>query len=277
MTASIRSTSDASYLQHGGQDYLVLSSDSIKAALGKRIEATSGPLNSQLAGIRNAIINGGCRVSQRGNVAYSGVGSFAYGGVDRIPAWSTGFGSVTGTIAQGSGSGVYHQVLASLTTTGSGSVGFLPRLEAMDTKRFNGKTVTFSCEVYQDVGTPTSVTLSLSKATAVNVFDTNTAIGIFNTGALTSGQWTKVSGTLTLGSTDGDNGLQLNILFAIGAVTSKSLAIRNLQLEEGDRVTPFGNSLPYGLELALCQRYYETGSIGQTYQNYAPTGVLAVC
>ena len=82
--------------------------------------------------------------------------------------------------------------------------------------------------------------------------------------------WTKVSRTFTVptfsGKTFGEtNYMCINISPNYQLNSVYTLDIAQVQLEEGSVATPF-EVRPYGLELALCQRYYRTlgvGSIGQ--------------
>jgi hypothetical protein len=75
--------------------------------------------------------------------------------------------------------------------------------------------------------------------------------------AIPSAVITAFSVSFTLGATDANNGLSLEI-FTTSAltVTSKYFAISDIQLERGSVATPFEHR-PYGLELSLCQRYFQ--------------------
>lgn len=207
---------------------------------------------------RNRVINGSCVVAQRGSVAIAS-NTFAYGGCDRIAVQTGGFTTVSGTISQGGGvgsgvsaSGYVQQFQA--TTTGSGTIGFVHRIEAANCADLNGKTVTLSVSLYQDTGSTLSPTLNLYKPTAVDNYTGQTFL--YGTGiSLPTSTRTKFTWTVTLGSTDASNGLAIVINFPVGAVSGKYFQIADLQLEKGSVATAF-EQRPIGLELSLCQRYY---------------------
>ena len=65
-----------------------------------------------------------------------------------------------------------------------------------------------------------------------------------------------------MGSTDAANGLAMVVYdSAANAVASKNFVVTELQLEIGAVATGF-DKRPYGLELGLCQRYYEVDASG---------------
>jgi hypothetical protein len=73
-----------------------------------------------------------------------------------------------------------------------------------------------------------------------------------------SGVVTPFSATFTLGATDATNGLMVEV-FTSSTVTctNKNFALSDWQLELGSVKTPY-EMRPIGVELALCQRYYES-------------------
>lgn len=234
------------------------------------IDLGGGGLN-----FRNVVINGNCRVAQRGSVSASN-NAYTYGGADRIMAYPNSFTTFSGTVTQvtniaATASGV-AQGLTSVTTTGTGSIIFATRLEAKDCARLNGRTVTISAKMYHEVSGGLSSAIQLYKANAADNFSggvtqINTTV---NTGTLPVNTFTQVSATFTLGATDGANGLMIFWQFqSVGAVTGKTFAIGDLQMTEGTVVLPI-DVPPYQYDLALCQRYYakETGynvKIGSRY------------
>jgi hypothetical protein len=228
-------------LQVGGNDILKFGADN----------------SGQLRGFRNRVINGDCRVAQRGNVA-AALGSWKYGGADRIRAGLFSYSSGSGTIARATGIGSppgNAQGLVGVTTTGAGQVYFSTLLEQANVFDLSGKTVTFSVNLYQNTGAPVNAPISLYKANSPDVFSTLTLLGSNTVSVPNGGNGAKGTLTVTLGATDAANGLALYVYFPTGAITSKNFYTWDWQFEEGSIVTPF-EWLPLGLELALCQRYY---------------------
>ena len=227
---------------------------------------TSAPVvpginGGQLAGMRNKIINGGFQVAQRGSVNFSS-NAIVYGGCDRWISGLYGYTTASGTIGQAgyvgapnnTSTGFVQQLFAS--TTGSGIITFQQFIEAVNASNLNGKTITVSVSLYQDTGSTLSPTLNLYKPNALDSWSAST----FITGtdvSLPSGAMTKFTWTVTLGSSDASNGLGIVVNFPTGALTNKYFQIADVQLEVGSVATPFEHR-PYGTELALCQRYFQS-------------------
>lgn len=227
---------------------------------GNSVEATSGP-NSSALSFRNRIINGACRVAQRGGVA-SVNGSPTYGGADRIYVYPVSFSTSSGTIQQFYGAGLsksgYTQSVG-ITTTGAGTLVFGTRLEAKDVAHLSGKTVTISGVVTHNVaGANYAITGQILKANSTDNFGASTSLT--STGTLATaatGTTTPFSFSYTLGASDAANGLEIRVAFnGVGAVTANSFYIGDFQLVEGQVATPF-EIPPYAYDLKLCQRYYE--------------------
>lgn len=72
-----------------------------------------------------------------------------------------------------------------------------------------------------------------------------------------------------------DAGSNLNARTASLGQQSGTFDIAQVQIEEGSVATPFENR-PYGLELSLCQRYYETSYNNGQYAGQASTTISAV-
>lgn len=228
---------------------------------------TSNPLM-----FRNRIINGDCSVAQRGNVAVSS-NTTAYGGCDRIAIQTSGFTTVSGTIAQagtvgsGTSSSGYVQQFGGVTTTGSGTIAFIQRIEAINCADLNSKTVTISLTLYQDTGSTLSPTINLYKPNALDNWSASTFLQGTAVSLPTTSR-TRFTFTATLGATDASNGLAVQVVFPVGAVSSKFFQISDIQLELGSSATPFERR-PIGMELQLCQRYYE-----KSYHHTVAPGTL---
>lgn len=222
---------------------------------------------------RNRIINGNCLVAQRGNISLVN-NSINYGGADRIFISPLSFTTATGTITRSALSGTdsgYGQFAVGVTTTGSGTLVFGQRIESLNTVDLYNKTITFSGVCYQNTGSSISVSLSVRKADSIDNFVTTTQIGSTGTVSVPSGVVTPFSLTVTLGGSDAINGLVVSATFPLGAVSSKDFAVSNFQLEAGPVATPFERR-PYGMELALCQRYYEKSFNIDTAPANGPNG-----
>lgn len=227
----------------------------------------------QLAGLRNRIINGGMTVSQRGSVAAIN-NSGVYGGADRTFVYPAGFTTASGTIVNSFGapqsSTGYYQALSGLTTTGTGNVFFSQRIESINTFDLNSKPVTVSCRVEQYTGTTQNAYIRISKATSPDNWIGSTVIATSSVIPIANATSVPMTFTTTLGSSDASNGLMVEVFFSgVGAITSKNFVLYDFQLEIGPVATPF-EQRPYGLELALCQRYLP--AINSNAANY-PIGM----
>lgn len=215
-------------------------------------------LNGGAISLRNKIINGGCQVAQRGNVSLSA--SYQYGGCDRFMTAAIGGTGVSGGIAQATGqstaTGFAHGIINGSWTTGQASI--IQRIESLNAFSLNGKTVTISGKLFHNFGANRTVAVKLYKANASNNFTATTQIGTTQTFIAASGSYTSFSFQYTLGASDASNGLQVEIVDSVaGSFGSVNFVSSELQLELGPVATPF-EQRPIGMELALCQRYYET-------------------
>ena len=227
---------------------------------------------------RNKIINGDCRVTQRGSVSILNSTS-QYGAVDRhfanLSATTVTAGTF-GSTGMTSSSNLGCAILgASATGVTSGGIG--QRIESLNSTCLNGKTVTFSCLVWHDFGSATNISLRLFRANTKDTFPADftgiTQIGSSATSSVAHSTLTKLTATWTLGQTDASNGLCVFIAFNTGALTNKNFVVGDLQLEEGSIATPFEHR-PYGTELALCQRYYYKIAGSNYGAMYANTGFM---
>lgn len=204
---------------------------------------------------RNRIINGDMSISQRATSATVTAGtarpgaSIGYPSLDRWFVYSTGANI---TAAQ-----VFSNSQARLQITGAAGVtaiGVGQRIEAINCFDLAGKSATLSVDISNSV-----LTTVTWRASYANTSDTFGTIGTPTKTQIATGTFT-VNSTLTTytatfavpaAATTG-----IEILFTVGAQTSGTWIIRKVQLEEGTIATPFERR-PFGLELHLCQRYYE--------------------
>ena len=242
----------------GGTSTLgTVKSASITAANSNTVEATSGPTNTQLAGNRNKIINGGMAIDQR-NAGAAVTGDAAFP-VDRFQSYPSGTGSGQ-RIAMNNPpeiSGFSHYL--KFIRTGSGSNYSYISQKIENVKYLSGKQMTLSFYIRGDV-------INASGFTAWNgsYKDDGTFIGYGpnnGTSFTITSTWTRVSMRMDVPVISVDpgtgGGYFIIMLRCSSATESFNISTTGWQWEEGTVATPFENRL-YGTELALCQRYYAT-------------------
>ena len=210
-----------------------------------------------LAGTRNRIINGDMYTDQRNAGAaqtFTAAAAFAYS-VDRWYGYCTG-ANVTGQRIAGATAGQFrYRFTGAASVTG---IGFGQRIEQLNSTDLASTTATLSVDLANSL--LTSVTWTAFYATTADTFGTlasptrtQIATGTFTVNSTVTRYSTNisVSGAATTG---------IEIVFTVGAQTSGTWTIGNVQLEPGTVATPFERR-SYGQELALCQRYYETGRV----------------
>jgi len=203
-------------------------------------------------GFRNRVINGDLRVDQRNAGAsqtFTAAAALAYS-VDRFYGYCTG-ANVTGQqVSVSSPNEFAYRFTGAASVTG---IGFGTRLEATNTRDLAGSTATLSVELANSV--LTTVTWTMFYANSADAFGTlasptrtQIATGTFTVNSTLTRYSTQVS--IPSAATTG-----LEIVFTVGAQTSGTWTIDNVQLEAGASATEFERR-PIGTELALCQRYY---------------------
>lgn len=214
--------------------------------------------SGQLAGFRNKLINGGGLVSQRGlSTAVISTGVY---GADRWISYLTGGTSISaitgGDVFGIAGTSSKNYIYISGTWT-NGIAGFAQRIEGINSYGLNGKQVTVSGKIYHTVGSNQNFNVKLYKPTALDNYTSTTLLGTVSVNSVPSSTVIAFQATFTLGSTDASLGLQVSIELASAiSATSKIVGITDVQLEEGSIATTF-EQRPIGLELSLCQRYWE--------------------
>ncbi len=202
---------------------------------------------------RNRIINGAMAVDQRNNGAaqtLTAAAALAYT-VDRWYAYCTG-ANVSAQRVVGASANRYRYRFTG--AAGVTAIGFGQRIEAIDSADLAGTTVTLSVDLANSL--LTSVTWTAYYANTADTF-----------GTLASPTRTLIAtGTFTVTSTVARFSAQVNIpvaattgieiVFSVGAQTSGTWTIGSVQLEPGSVATQHENR-SYGLELELCQRYFQ--------------------
>ena len=197
------------------------------------------------SGFKNHIINGNFNVWQRGT-SFSAVGYCA----DR---WHLASG--------GSANAIKHYtspntILVS-TTAASSFANLYQAIEKATVIGLRGKTLTLSLKL-QTGGTHTggfAITARYSNSTDTLTSQTTT---IQSLGISASSTNTRYSLTFTVPADA--VGLRIDIENTSVQPSGALYQVQEVQLEEGSVATPF-EQRPYGLELSLCQRYYQ-GKVG---------------
>jgi hypothetical protein len=286
----------------GTTDTQTLTNKTLVASGSNTVEATSGPTSTQLAGMRNKIINGAMMIDQRNagaSVTVPTVGSVypcdrfyvnranGYANTataQQVAAGPTGFKNslkyTSGSAETVSGS-LYSNIqqyieglnVADLGWGASGAyavtLSFWVNISTTGT--FGGSlrsadgTLSFPFSFsYSSANTWQYVTISVPGPTTggTTAFPNNTSAAFSIFWDLGVGP--TLSGSAT-GAWQSANYLGLTGGVKLNTLTGATFYITGVQLEKGATATPFENRL-YGTELALCQRYYQIaeGFIGQT-------------
>jgi hypothetical protein len=206
-------------------------------------------------GFKNRIINGQMQIAQRATSATIIAGSTiaaGYSTVDRFYVYCTG---ANVTAAQVAGTGATRNRLQITGAASVTAVGIGQRIEALNSYDMAGSTATLSVDISNSL--LTTVTWTAYYANTANTF-----------GTLASPTRTQIAtGTFTVSSTLTRYSAQISIpaaattgievVLTVGAQTSGTWVVGNIMLEESSIATSF-DYRPYGTELALCQRYYES-------------------
>ncbi len=256
---------------------------------GGTVSATSYN-GGQLAGLRNKIINGAMEVAQRGTSFTVNTGTGASYTLDRYSRIASTAAVVT--VTQASDGPASEPTLpyslrctvatADPTVTAAEFWTLIQKIEGYSARDLIDKTFTLSfwvrsakvgthCVVFYNSDYPSS-DYSYIAEYSISSADTWEYKEIQLTGGLiTSGTWDWTNGSgLTVGWTlycgttrqgvagswqaawDLATSSQVNVLDTIGNI----FAITGVQLELGIVATPFEHR-PFGVELGMCQRYYE--------------------
>ena len=211
-------------------------------------------------GHRNRIINGSMSIDQRNTGASlsSGLNVITY----TLDRWSVAASGAAVTVQRLGSAGAYY-----LNVTGAASntsVNIRHRIEAANIADLAGQTVTVSFVCSSSTATTLAVTAGY--ASVADNFSTVTAIGTVNKTINAVGNTYNVQFTLPANAANG-----VELIFGLTNFTSGAFSITNVQLENGSVNTPF-ERLPVGLDLAMCQRYFEvvTGASITTRPAYTP-------
>lgn len=265
--------------------------------------------DAQYMGMKNRIINGAMMIDQRnaGASVTPGDGQFL---VDRWIArvsqsskYSSqqNAGSVTPPVGFKNYLGATS--LSNYSVLATDNFAFEQRIEGLNVYDLswgtaNAKPITLSFQVYSSLtGTFGGSVLngaanrSYPFSYVISAANTWTTISI-NIAGDTSGTWLTTNGTGlsiwfglgvgstysgTAGSWAGTTYLSATGATSVVGTSGATFYITGVQLEKGTVATSF-DYRPYGTELALCQRYYETGSVWAISYNNSGTQIQrAIC
>lgn len=221
----------------------------------------------QLAGFRNALINGAMDFWQRGatpNFFNNTVASGVYS-ADRWAQSFDGSGSVTSVTTIRSGLpqslmdlGFTMAYSTTVSTAGTGGTFRYVIQPIEDVRTLSGRQVTLSFWAKADASR--TITAQLSQNFGTGGSPSSQVNNVSSSLSLTT-SWQKFTYTVTLGTifgktlgTNGDS--KLYVLFNLPLNTLMSFYVTGVQLEQGSVATPF-EWRPATTELNLCQRYYQ--------------------
>jgi len=230
---------------------------------------------SSFPSFRNKIINGNFDIWQRGTSQTSS----DYGSADRWRMINNGSTKTASqqafTLGQTDVPGNPKYYLRHVVSSVAGAANYCvaqPRIEGVQTLAGQTATVSFwaKADANKNIATEISQRFGTGGSPSAGV----DGIGVTIYSLTTS--WQKFTTTVSIpsisGKTIGSNGSdRLDVLFWFDAGSdfnsrtnslgqqSGTFDIAQVQLEEGTVATPFEHR-PYGAELALCQRYYQTST-----------------
>lgn len=255
------SPDDMKYALGSGANYPINTAGMITGAQGFTFGDASNQKTAGYTGLRNRIINGDMRVAQRGQT-FSNPTSGSY----TLDMWSVGFdGSgasrlieqlpfATGSVESGESTKYLNY-----TQTAAGSGGIYnrvsTRIEDVRTLASLPITLSFTARFFGTAKTMPQIVLRQYFGTGGSAFvDTVLAS---NVSVVTSFYRYSFSGSLpSISSKTVGVGSYVEVLFFVPVNDTFQFHLADVQLEQGSIATPFERR-PYGLELAMCQRYFE--------------------
>ena len=238
---------------------------------------------SPFSGFKNYIINGDMKIWQRGTTQTITT-TWAYGSVDRWVFVQEGSANSIAQLAGGFHSGWVNGVKfgrpSGSTTTGDIHMGQV--LEQINMADLQGQVVTLSFWVYKGT-TFSGGTFVAQVGTGTGGQQVSTSIGGLEGQTTPIHEVVTPSGTLTQYQCTGTIPLTATNLYVQFYYTptgtagaDDNLYITGVQLEKGSVATSF-ETRPYGLELALCQRYfYNFNNIDSLYRITSAVGLTTI-
>lgn len=196
---------------------------------------------SQPALYYTGIVNGGMTIAQRQPFDLTGM-TLGIGNVDammgQVVATTVTDGSLTQATNVSVGLTKNSLAFESLTTTGTGTLTYITRIEANDAENYLNAVASYSCPTLHDISSSVNYTIEISKATARNDFSSVTVIATSGTIAVATSTVTLLSfENIAMG--DCSNGIQIKVTAAIPALTTNNVYFNSAQLNTGLSIIPF--------------------------------------
>jgi len=249
-----------------GLDAVATAADRVQTGLDVVAAAASADIAAELAVtnfmMNNYIINGDMRIAQRGTSGLIVGGSDTYT-LDRWCGIATGANITvvqsTAVLAEG-----YTNTLVGAGATGNTLFDVFQRIEGSNVAALRGNTVTL--DFYTLTTDGTSITIEVSYADAVDTWTTKTLIDS-TTITPAGGSYVKGSFSFVMPSLYTHQGIEIRFKFG-ATVLTKQVGLTKVRLSEGAESSAM-QERPIGLELLLCQRYYETGVVNGIASAYS--------
>ena len=210
-------------------------------------------------GFRNALINGGMQVSQRGSSFSIAPTATAPITLDRWGVYSAG---ATLGVTRGAGDGDRFPYSLEVTgAAGSTACNVFQRIESSHASAFVNRPATLSARIYLSAPKTVSWYIGHPFAATDNYAGSPTVTSIANGsfGTLPAG-WNTVSVTVENLGANAYKGLEVCI-FTGGVGAGETFRVTGVQFELGREATPF-EFRPQAIERLMCQRYYQRGWTG---------------
>jgi hypothetical protein len=261
----------------------------------------SNQIASSMLGSKNRIINGDCRLSQRGASFVASNNTFGYGGPDRFYAANTAAGGQftqsSGTLVDGSVTkNCVTQTVNSVATDLTGTklwTGVVQYIEGSNSYDLIGQAVTLSflfkasfsgtysvavrdsSAAYSYITTFTA-TANVVQRVIVNLPAIPTGASIPNSSASGLGIWIGAQNNGTYATSTLNTWQNSSYICATPTAfwalqSGATISVGDLQLEVGTAATPFEHrSMAH--EALLCQRYYQNTTVGWIAYQVAGNG-----
>lgn len=247
----------------GGTNAITVNSTAI--AVANTFSVGGNYINPASTGMKNRLINGGMDVWQRGT-SFSGI-------VYSSDRWLlNGSGSLVGVQSTDVPAGFKYSLSCSNTSTTA--IGISQRIESINSFDLSGKTVTVSFW-FKRTGATGNLQVNLDYPTAIDNYTTTTNIAATPISSSPSTSWTYYTITFNNLTSNVTNGLMVSIFSTNGTNASLGGLFTGVQLEVGNVATPFERR-PFGMELALCQRYFCKSYNTETAPGTASTPGISV-